>query len=82
MLTLDIANLAEPDLRKAIASHCSEFGTVKVVNAALPNEKSDYVVVMVTMANPDEAAAVDRKIGDANVDSTAVIRLKLEVTPV
>ena len=80
MLTLDIGGLAEPDLRKAIASpHCSEFGTVKVVNVLLPNGKSEYVVAVVTMATPAEAAAVDRKFGNAKVGSTAVIRLEQDV---
>jgi hypothetical protein len=79
MLTLDIANLAEPDLRNAIVSHCSEFGTVKVVNVLLPNDKSEYVVAVVTMATPAEAAAVDRKFGNAKVGSTAIIRLEQEV---
>ena len=79
MLTLDIANLAEPDLRKAIASHCSEFGTVNVVNVLFPNDKSEYVVAVVIMATPAEAAAVDRKVGKAKVGSTAIIRLEQEV---
>ena len=79
MLTLDIANLAEPDLRKAIASHCSEFGTVNVVNVLFPNDKSEYVVAVVIMATPAEAVAVDRKFGNAKVGSTAIIRLEQEV---
>ena len=79
MLTLDIGGLSEPDLRKAIASHCSEFGTVKVVNVLPPNDQSEYVVAVVTMAAPAEAAAVDRKFGNAKVGSTAIIRLEQEV---
>ena len=79
MLTLDIANLAEPDLRKTIASNCSEFGTVKVVNVLLPNYESEYAVAVVTMGTPAEAAAVHRKFGNAKVGSTAVIRLEQAV---
>lgn len=79
MLTLDIAKLAEPDLRKAIAAHCSDFGTVKIVNIVLPNDESEYAVAVVTMATPAEAAAVDRRFGNAKVGSTAIIRLQQEL---
>ena len=79
MLTLDIANLAEPDLWKAIASHCSDFGTVKIVNIVLPNDKSEYAVAVVTMTTPAEVAAADRRFGNAKVGSTAIIRLEQEV---
>ena len=52
MLTLDIVGLAESELRKAIASYCSECGTVKVVKILLPSDKSEYAVATVTMATP------------------------------
>ena len=78
-MTLNVFNFAEPDLREAIALHCSEFGTVRVVDVVLPNDSSEYAVAVVTMATPDEAAAVDRKFGNAKVGSTTVIRLEQEV---
>lgn len=75
MLTLDIADLSEPELKKAVAGHCSRFGLVLDIWILRPEDSRHDTVAAVEMSTRTEARRLLKACGDRAAGGTVIMRL-------
>jgi hypothetical protein len=78
MVTMDLSHLSHGDLVKAIASHCSQFGTVANLKVVPPAKHRRFAIAIVGMSTEAESENVACSIGDMKFGKIAVIHLVQE----
>lgn len=72
MLRLNAERLSEAEVRQAVLTQCSRFGTVVEVSVVAPPVR-DYTVATVRMSNAEETSRLLETIGDAKVGEAVFI---------
>lgn len=75
MLALDMTELDEAGLKKAVSDYLTPFGRPTIVKIMPRADNLQYGVVAVKMATMDEARRLARSLGHSQYGSIVVIRL-------
>jgi hypothetical protein len=75
MVALDLSNLSNPALEKAIAFYCAQYGSVANVRIVPLGKHRQFAIAIVDMTNEVESEKVASSIGDIKIGTGAVIRL-------
>lgn len=75
MLALDMTELDEPRLKKAVCDYLTPFGKPTIIKIMPRDDHLQYGVVAVKMSTMDEARHLARCLGHSQYGSIVVIRL-------